>query len=378
MKALIISPRFPWPPYTGDRLRATLWLSALVRNADVTLVAPPGDLHASARSLHFYPASPSLVRGFLAPFDVFARRLPLQCLLAAAYDWRAAIERARREHGPFDVTVVLLSRLHPWVYELLEGRKVLDAVDSLSRSAEQRARAAAIPMRWLWRMEQARMEKIESGAARLYDRVVVLNGDESAALGGATVVPNGVTILPEHDGPRAFDFGFWGRLPYFANSDAAAWLLDEIWPAIRALSPDATLVIGGAEAPRALRERARSRGVTVVSPIEDVAVFARDIRVALMPLRFGTGQSTKILEAAEAGCAIVGTPRALRGFPELVQFAHVEPATDGIARAGAQLLADDDERTRLAAGLRRTVASCFARTMTFDRLATIAGDGVHA
>jgi len=40
-----------------------------------------------------------------------------------------------------------------------------------------------------------------------------------------------------------------------------------------------------------------------------------------MPLRFGSGQSNKVLEAAEAAAPIVGTPQAFRGLAALASHA---------------------------------------------------------
>jgi glycosyltransferase involved in cell wall biosynthesis len=131
--------------------------------------------------------------------------------------------------------------------------------------------------------------------------------------------------------------------------------------------------MGGAAAPRSLRIAARRHGVTLVSPVADISVFARDIRVALMPVRFGSGQSTKVLEAAEAGCAIVGTPQAFRGLAPLAVHARIESSTAAFARAAVDLLADDELRARQAGQLRDVVSTQYARSVTLDRLAAIAG-----
>lgn len=303
--------------------------------------------------------------------------------MVAPYDWREAIDRAGREAGPFDVSVVILSRMHPWVEDSLQGRTVLDAVDSLRRSAAERAKAAGPLMRWLWRVEERRMARLERAASLRYGKVVVVSEDEREEFGEAVAVPIGIATRPLDVGekagaPRAYDFGFWGRFPYFANADASAWLLDEIWPAIRALQPSATLIMGGADAPRPLRNAARDRGVTLVSPVDDIGVFARGIRVALMPLRFGSGQSNKTLEAAEAGCAIVGTPLAFRGLAPLAGHALIESSTEGFARAAVDLLRDDDLRARQVEQLRDVVAAEYARAVTLDRLAAIAGATTEA
>ncbi len=378
MKALLITSRFPWPPHTGDRLRATIWLSALAPNAEVVVVSPRGTVPAGTPPFRFYAAERSWPRGLRNLAALMRDRLPLQCLLAAPFDWNGAIARARREAGPFDLTVVLLARLHPWVKGSLDGRTVFDAIDSLRRNAEQRSKAAPLAIRWLWRAEERRMARVEREAAQTYGRVVVVSEEETSDLARAVAVPNGVATAPLvsafDSAPRRFDVGFWGRLPYFANADATTWILDEIWPAIRTMLPAATLVIGGAQASRALRRNAAKQGgVTLCSPIDEIATFARNIRVALMPLRYGTGQSNKVLEAAEAGCAIVGTPEALRGLGRLATHARIESSAEGLARAAVDLLADGDRREILTSHLRETIEMHYSRSATLDRLSAIAG-----
>jgi glycosyltransferase involved in cell wall biosynthesis len=376
MKSLVIAPRFPWPPYTGDRLRASIWISALAGSGDVALVAPRGTIPSDFPA-HFYIARPSLRGTIRGAMTVLRESLPLQCLLAAPYDWTRAIVEARRDIGPFDVTIVLLSRMHPWVRESLEGRTILDAIDSLRRSAGERRKAAWPVARWLWKIEESRMVRIEREAARAYDQVIVVSDEETMDFSDAVAITIGVAAKPLDDAARGYDFGFWGRLPYFANADAAAWLLDEIWPAIRALHPSATMIIGGAEASRALRNDARRSGVTLVSPVEDMASFARNIRVALMPLRYGSGQSTKVLEAAEAGCAIVGSPTALRGLSALAPHTRIESSAFGFARAAVDLLIDSDARGRMTARLREVISSHYDRSTALGRLSAIAAAEVR-
>lgn len=360
LRFLVITARNPWPSHTGDRLRAAIWVAALARHGEVTLVAGNGGDFPARRSP--LAAGRSLVRWL-------RNRLPFQCLLAAPYDWRSAIQAAEQERGPFDATVVLLSRIDPWVRHLLPGgRSILDAVDSLRRSADERRKAAGWATRWLWQWEARRMARLETEAVATYGRVVVVSEEEAPEL-RATAVPNGIDAAPLADAPRAFDFGFWGRLPYFANADAATWLLDELWPAIRARRPQSTLVLGGAGASPSLRAKAERLGVTVVSPIADVAAFARNIRVALMPLRYGSGQSNKVLEAAEGGCAIAGTPAAFRGLAPLAAHAAVASTTEDFARAAIEQLERRDHR------LREVVTTQYARAATLERLAAIAMEG---
>lgn len=363
MNILLLSPRFPWPPYTGDRLRATIWLSALAEEANVFLVAPDGRVPAAAPRLRFHPARRSLARGLAGLARVIAGA-PVQALLAAPYDWSGAIARARDEAGAFDATVVLLSRLDACVRsQLPDGFRVLDAVDSLRRSMIERARESSPLTSWFWRAESKRVARAEASAARAYDRVVVVSEEDRAEL-SAVAVPNGVAIAPLGDAPRAFDFAFWGRLAYFANADAATWLLDAIWPAIRARLPRATLLLGGADVPARIRAAHGRDGITVQSPVPDIAALTRNVRVALFPVRYGTGQSNKVLEAAEGGCAIVATSKAMRGLDALARLASI--ADDAASLADAAVNARQN-----GLALRAAVEAHYARQQTLASLVAI-------
>jgi glycosyltransferase involved in cell wall biosynthesis len=270
--------------------------------------------------------------------------------------------------------VVILSRVEPWVRASLpEGMKILDAIDSLAANMRERAREASPVTRWIWRAEEMRTAAAERAIAATYDRVLFVSEEEARAAGPRGVaISNGVAVRPLEPRVRRFDFGFWGRLAYFANADAARWLVDEIWPAIRAQQPSATLVIAGAHAPASLRRAAGQRpGITFLSPVDDMPALARDVRVAILPLRYGSGESTKMLEAAEAGCAVVTTPRGTRSLTALAPHAIVADDGPSLAREAVALLRDDARRDALAAELRNAVVQHYARELTLDRLAAL-------
>ena len=328
----------------------------------MALVSPDGVVPANAPRFRFYPAARSIGRGFAATFRVLAGA-PFHSLLAAPYDWPEAIGRARRDLGANDATVVLLSRLDPWVRASLPGGlHVLDAIDSLRRSMEERSREASPLARRLWRAEAKRVGRVEADAVRFYDRVVVVSEEDCGEL-EAVAISNGVEIAPLGAAPRTFDFAFWGRLAYFANADAATWLIREIWPLIRAQRPNATLLIGGADAPAAIRAAHGRDGIVVQSPVDDVAKLTRSVKVALFPVRFGTGQSNKVLEAAEGGCAIVATKHAMRGLDALTPYASVADDASGLARAAVAAVPNG--------ALRTAVETHYSRAATLDRLKNV-------
>ena len=376
-RVLLVNSRFPWPPITGDRGRTIAWLEALTPLADVTLVAPAGDVPAGAPPFRFVPAGRSADRLAVAAMRTLAEGLPATALLAAGYGWPKALREAENEGGPFDVAVVLLARLDPWVSRHVRApRRILDAIDSLAANLEARARAVGGVRARLWRWEGARTAGLERDAGARYDRVLVMADEERAAFGErAEAIAHGVRIEEHGAGERDFDVGFWGRLAYFANRDAAELLLNEIWPRIRAQRPAATLLIAGADAPRFVLRRDGRDGITVISPMGDRAALLRRVRVALLPVRYGSGQSTKVPEAAEASCALVATPEALRGLDALAADSLIERETDRLAARVVELLADPAGAAARGARLRAVAEREFSRAAACRRLAAAALGG---
>ena len=90
-----------------------------------------------------------------------------------------------------------------------------------------------------------------------------------------------------------------------ANRDASDWMLAEMWPRIRAQIPTAKLALVGNNLPADLG--AGEKGVLRVGYVADLdPVFAK-CRVALSPVRFGTGIKTKNLSALAHGVPLVTT-----------------------------------------------------------------------
>ncbi len=385
MKILLVSSRFPWPPWTGDRLRLLIWLEALREEGELTVVGPAGALTAQERlnaeasplkHAVWIPVQRSVGGLVSSSASALLRNLPLHSLITAGWDWTGALERADNERGPFDCTIVLLSRLDPWVSRRLRSpRRILDAIDSLALSVSQRAAAARGLARTFWSIESKRTAKLEREAASRYDRVTVVNEAEKEWFGGrATEISNGVEIHEDESPPleRQFDFGFWGRLAYFANRDAVDLLMREIWPKIRSIAPAATLLIAGAEASAGLLSLSGRDGITVISPIGDRAALLRRVRIALFPIRYGSGQSNKVLEAAEASCAIVTTRQGCRGLEMIANEAAVASENpDDFASRAAEVLGHPDRIAATGARLRRIAIEHYSRSRTEEKMRAV-------
>jgi polysaccharide biosynthesis protein PslH len=377
VRILFVVGRAPYPPLRGDQVRAWHQLRVLSRTHAVSVLVLEREDPAAAAAL-----AELGVRVAWSPSSAAARALrvvrhaasplPLQ---AALYDLEAHRRAlARMLPGGFDVVHVQLVRLAPVLPALGRVPYVVDLVDALSQNIARRAERDRGPTRALWRREARRLRACEARVIARAGHAVVVSDADREALGGGprlSTVPNGV------DGARfAFDGGaranadvvFTGNLGYFANADAAAWFAREAFPRVRARQPAARFLIAGARPSRAVRVLGRLPGVTVLGPVEDMAAVLRAARVAVAPLRSGSGQQSKVLEAMACGTPVVASPLALAGIAavdgrDLLVGAGAETTADAVLK----LLSENDLARTLAAAGRRLVE----RTYTWESSAAL-------
>ena len=163
-----------------------------------------------------------------------------------------------------------------------------------------------------------------------------------------------------------------GNFTHPPNVDAALWLGREIMPRVRARCPSARLTIVGIFPTPEVRALAGD-GLTVTGPVPDIAPYFERAAVVLAPVRTGGGMRTKVLQAMAYGKPVVTTTRGAEGLS--VDGAHLPVVmaedAEGIARAAADLLADDGQRCALGKAARAYVAEHFSPHAYASRLEAI-------
>ena len=137
---------------------------------------------------------------------------------------------------------------------------------------------------------------------------------------------------------------------YPPNLDAANWLRSEIVPTLHARRPGTTVAVVG----RGAATLEPWDGVDIRFDVADLFSHIARARVAVVPLRLGTGAANKVLEAIAAGAVVVGTSDALEPFGLPADAAIVADDGGAIAAAVAELLDDPArlEAMRAAAAAR--------------------------
>ena len=232
----------------------------------------------------------------------------------------------------------------PWVLTLHNLGTVL--------AAHEAAITAGRRQRWLLARERSKSAAFEAWSLEAFDAVVCVTADDAHVMPGpVAIVPNGVdctafspTRLPPHPGVV-----FTGALHTAPNIDGIRWFVGSVWPEVLAARPDARLDIVGSRPPAEVTGLA-STSVTVHPDVADTEPFLRRARVAVVPLRIGSGSRLKALEAFASGRPVVGTTIGLAGLPARAGV-HAEVVDDaaGFAASVIRLLGDDDAASSLAA-----------------------------
>lgn len=105
---------------------------------------------------------------------------------------------------------------------------------------------------------------------------------------------------------------FTGNMNYAPNSDAATFLIDEIFPRVESRY-DCELYIVGANPSVELLKR-RRKTVYITGFVEDIRSYLDQATVYVSPLREGSGIKNKVLEAMAMNKIVIGTPISFEGI----------------------------------------------------------------
>ncbi|MGY6630159.1 MAG: glycosyltransferase [Wenzhouxiangella sp.] len=283
----------------------------------------------------------------------------IEVLAGAAF---AGLDAWLAEYGA-GLDWVIVSRhyvLAPWLDRIRQhcpkARLVFDTVD-LHYLREQRE--AEIAQSDAMAAEAARTRVQELRLIRACDQTLVVSPIEQTLL--AREVPDAevriVSNIHSVHGsatPWAQRQGlmFVGGFQHVPNVDAALWLVESIFPLIRAELPDVELHLIGSRMPREILA-INQPGVRVEGFVADLNPFLAGCRISLAPLRYGAGVKGKVNQAMSHGLPVVATPCAAEGmFLVDGQDVLVAERAEDFAQAVVRLYRDRQLWERLsAAGL---------------------------
>lgn len=326
MRLLLLTPRTPYPPIGGDRLRLVHLVRHLVRHHEVTLYTLAAT-RAEAQACRALASEVTQLRIFIVPrarsLAHTAAGLLSRSPLQAAYFHAGSVARAVRRllgSGRVDAAVGSLIRTAPYLLGA-PVPVVIDVQDSLSLHYRRALPYMRGPAAALYRLEIPRLERLERQVLRRAAGVTAISPVDRDDLcrrePGVRVVlaGNGVDLdrfrPREVGGPTPGRLVFLANLRTVANRDMAVRCATEILPRVRREVPAAHLHLVGTGPAREVRDLHDGHGVHVTGEVDHPAEHLRGAVATLCPMRFGAGMQNKILESlAVAVPAVVSSMAA--------------------------------------------------------------------
>jgi glycosyltransferase involved in cell wall biosynthesis len=403
-RVLFVAPLTPADSGTGVAMRAGLFLDALARDHDVSLLVVPVTGPAPTAWPSFVdertvervcldlrgredPAFSRAARsGRVGALRSFPR--PALCRFAT----EEIVREARRAFSPrsFDVVHVMRLYLAPFVAAFTGARStgtrtVLDLdddeVETRRRIASLHARRGEHALMAVQAAEADKYRALEAEWLARFDHLLVCSERDRAVVAARTghrsvhALANGArrpdataAAAPEPGGARRVLFV--GSLGYFPNVDAATILCREVLPRLRARVPRQVAVdVVGSQPGPAVAELREIPGVSIHADAERVAPFYARADVAILPIRAGGGTRLKILEAFAHGVPVVSTAIGAEGIAvESGRHLLLADGPDALAEAGASVLGDPALAARLRTEARELIAQRYDATLVGEEI----------
>jgi glycosyltransferase involved in cell wall biosynthesis len=338
LHVVMVDEELPYPPTSGKRIRTLNLTLRLARRHHITYVCHRNADAQEARQAAIYFAEQGIapvVVDHAVPrksgpgfYFRLAANLASPLPFSVASHMSSAMRKALRELATSQPIDLWHCEWTPYAQAArrLNGRPRLVMAHNLeSLIWERYYETERDPIkRWYIKRQWRKFQRFERRTFAEANQVVTVSDQDADRVamnfGGPKpeVVENGVDtsfFRPFGEEREPAHILFLGSLDWRPNLDAVELLLDEVFPAVRALEPSARLIIVGRHPPdwlgRALQDHA---AVSLHGDVVDVRPYLAGCGILAVPLRVAGGSRLKILEALACETPVVSTQIGAEGL----------------------------------------------------------------
>lgn len=162
---------------------------------------------------------------------------------------------------------------------------------------------------------------------------------------------------------------YFGTMSYSYNQRSILYFYNGIYPLIKEKIPEIKLYIVGKDPSKEILSLARDRSVVVTGYVEHMRPYLARATVITLPISFGYGVKTRILEAMAMGKSVITTSEGIHGI-------DVTPGKDIIiaddpkefVRRVIELLSDKELREKIGANARKLMEEEYSWEKMTDKL----------
>jgi len=381
VKILFLQKRPLFPADSGGKIRTLNVLRHLARWHEITylcnlqphereFLSPMRDLGLRLETLPWQETPRGSLRFFAELFANLASPYPFNVNkdFDPALRGRAAQLLASE---PYDLLICDFVQMARNATGLPIAASILFEHNVEAQMFERQAQQEALgPKRWFLQYQARKMAAFEAEAGRQFQTVIAVSPQDQQTFRQrynwqhVEVIDTAVDVdyfQPTGRSERPDHLVFLGSMDWLPNVDGVEYFVREIWPAIRAARPGATLQIVGRNPTSDVQRLGNLPGIAVSGTVADVRPFVEEAAVVVVPLRMGGGTRIKIFEALALEKGVVSTPLGAEGLP-VVHGKHLllaESASE-FAQRVIELLKSPALRHSLGATARAFVSAQFS------------------
>jgi len=323
MRILFITPRLPYPPDRGDRVRVYNFAKVLAERHSLSLCS----LIQSKAELKYVKVLQSLFtnvelivmrpwKSWLNVITYLLSTSPAQVAYFYSSEMKKRVSQIVKR-GSFDLIYTFHLRAAPYVskLDLTETYTVLDLTDSVSLLLRRLLPYTKPYLRPVYYREWLTTQRYEALMANQFDECWLISNvdkrviEELAPNARLFVIPNGVDLSyfsPPRERIRKPHLIFVGYMG-IESVDAVLYFYKKIFPLIRKEIPQVKFYVIGANPPRQIVRLGEDKDVVITGYVEDLRPYYSEAAAMVAPMRFVVGVQNKILEAMAMEVPVVTT-----------------------------------------------------------------------
>ena len=360
MKILIITPRIPFPPFRGDKLKIYNLCKILKQNHKVhilTFLSNSSD-EINLNSLKKEKFSIDVIKltrfqSFLNLIRSVFSYIPFQVSYYYSIKMKNKIKELSSEEN-FDVVYFHLINSVQYfdAVKTQKSLKVIDFTDATSLYLKRYLDFIKNPIRKLFfNIELKRVLRYEKKTQK-FDTLFVCSPVDREYLIQRNI-HNNIQLLLNGIDVDNFQYQkidkekgriiFVGNMTYFPNIDAVIYFSNEILPLILTKLPDTKFYIVGQNPTQEVIDL-QSKNIIVTGFVDKLNNEYLKSEVNIAPIRFGSGTLNKIIEAIALGIPTVATSLATQGFSdEIKQYIHIKDEPEEFAKEIISILKNQSQ-----------------------------------
>ena len=380
MKILQLCPRVPFPPVDGGAIAMVSMREGLEENGCTVKVFC---FNTTKHPVRIDGLDQSLVRRLgLESVDVDNRVRPINAFLnlvrnksyhlsrfsSKAFEGKLE-EILKRER--FDAVIlesIFMQEAIPVIRKMSSAPVILRAHNVEHAIWQGLAATVKNPWkRWYLKRLAGQLEREEKRILSEVDGIIAITEDDARTIESLIskvpvfVSPTGIHVenYKWNPDPNPLIVAHIGAMDWQPNVEGIRWFLNEIWPKVFAVIPEARLKLAGKNMPDSLMQYGKAE-VSVQGFVSDAHEFLFEAGVVVIPLLNGSGMRIKLLESMALGKAIVSTGIGCEGVPvRNGNEIRIADTSQDFADALIDLLRNHDLQSQMRVKARELVAERF-------------------